>query len=599
MFSILPTTFTQFSNDNNNNSDNDVVEVGDNNDTTDNSTTTKKRKTKSNDNTTKERKDRRNEGILAAIQQITQANLNNVVQLQQQEALLAAQQQQHNVNNNESIADKVHKKHKRRKPKWLKNERKAKNRFGNHSMPDVNNDDNIHNNNSRGSMKYNLLYDEHGVMYGKFTRKERQLLEDSIQQYCVAHNVDRYTLLTNFCLRARRVVGVVREISQALPRRPMHSIYRFILRHYDSTLVHGKWSNDEIELFKSMMARGSRFVDIYHVIKRHPHEILKKYDDINPIFIHGKWSSDDDMKLLSIIKKIYKKLNKDTNEYNSSLPPKVGIMWNVVSHYMSRSPRDCRARYYSTLYRKIVSGSATFDDDYELISRIWLSGVEDDSEIRWERMSSKWTGCEAHKRFKKLIKKVPQYEHKSFDDTLQYLYTEYNETNNDIQQNVDNNNNSSMTQEELLQQDRQFRQDARQAAIELQQQAEHEFQDAISNDTENNNNDSYSSDDEEIPIIPHKKSKIKHKQKHKQKHRDNHNNNVNGNNNHNTELTNSTNHNTDDIQHNDNTITEPKKSRKKRKHKKIDAEHGHTNSADNNTNEHKHKKHKKKHKNND
>ena len=331
----------------------------------------------------------------------------------------------------------------------------------------------------RGSSKYGLLYTESGLMQGRWSNIEKQILSDAIQKYQLDHNITDDIFLLHLTKRSRLLMGAIREIAQSLPRRTEYSVYGYILRNYDPERVKGIWSNDELLLLHELINSGQSFAQIHKIIKRTPTDIKNKWLQIkNPNYKKGNWTIVEDARLLKLVKKQSKSLN-DNNNTNNSRPPKSGVMWSIISDQMiDRSMSDCRNRYYSVLYKKLMLNNITFDDDYQLIQNVWLSGAEDSSEVRWDRMSDKWPATDARMRFQKLSYNVPQHSLRSFDDIITYLHDEFNAQYMAINQGIDDDSNNTVSScTQLSAADQQFIADADAAAEQQHQQDEQQLHD--------------------------------------------------------------------------------------------------------------------------
>jgi len=163
---------------------------------------------------------------------------------------------------------------------------------------------------------------------------------------------------------------------------------------------------------------GSKWSMIGVELDRFPGSCRDKWRDIKADYQKGAWSPAEDAQLIELVRK----------SSRAEEAPRSNINWTAISDvFKTRSHGQCRKRWYNVLYPKMASAAQgkpeywLSDDDRELLQRLYDCGAEDDSEVNWAAMSTRYHTDACRDRWKRLLLYVPNWAHNTFEQNLSAL----------------------------------------------------------------------------------------------------------------------------------------------------------------------------------
>jgi hypothetical protein len=290
--------------------------------------------------------------------------------------------------------------------------------------------------------KIRKIEDEYGTVAkrGKFSRKEMSIIKEFIPRYLSENKFRFEDFIDAIVHRKRKIKSKVGEIFKEVAKelgngRPIGSVYLALQRMYHPDNYLGKWDKeDDLRLLHLFAIYGPDWKRISSMMGRTDLNCRDRYRNIQIGFNKGKWSREEEIRLLEIIDQL--KLESPTIPF-----------WVAVSEQMkTRSPIKCLTKWReSLLYRSNECPVWNDYEDFTLLNRMYEEGFEDEREISWSSLSkteelSKWTPSRLSSRWRILKKRARSLLDDSLmddlDTTLEMLLAELTPLSCDWIQNI-------------------------------------------------------------------------------------------------------------------------------------------------------------------
>jgi hypothetical protein len=256
---------------------------------------------------------------------------------------------------------------------------------------------------------------------GRYSKKEDEILKRTIAEYSERHGLT-HEHIAEFMSKQRgekrdpRTDEFWSELHRALPHRMLYSIYHHARRIFHPLNYVGQWTADEDELLLRLVGEhGHRWELIGRQLGRLGQNCKDHYREIRENFARGPWTPTEEDRLRMAMIDMY-----------PEGVPYTHINWNEVAKKVpTRSVRQCRIKWYFGMSNKRTDTSRwKYEDDLELIQRVYRSGAKDVTEIRWDVIPDEGfprNPALCHRHFWMLMKRLPNYEKMEFEELLERL----------------------------------------------------------------------------------------------------------------------------------------------------------------------------------
>ncbi|CAI2180675.1 8560_t:CDS:2 [Funneliformis geosporum] len=277
-----------------------------------------------------------------------------------------------------------------------------------------------------------------GIKYrkGRYTKQEKEILQKSLQEYKIRHNLNDDQLQKLMHYRNEKEHS---SFWAEIGYRSLKSVAHHIQRNFHEFNHNGSWSKEEDEQLKQLIQLyGRDWTTIGEQLKRMPEGCKERYviclqhqDKHNK----GKWTKEEEEQLTKVVVDI-------TKECDANISLDWGIPWQLVAEAMDnkRTALSCRKELNET-DEYLIEWDKLADEEWELWPRELL--------------------CEHWRHLKYTVN---GFREKDFQEILYELLNRYNEntpekpnrpksaptinseddTNSDYDENVDNVNNNSL-----------------------------------------------------------------------------------------------------------------------------------------------------------
>lgn len=257
---------------------------------------------------------------------------------------------------------------------------------------------------------------------GLWSSDEENLLRSNIDYYCKKMSIADPIKMIYFTPKEDRK-EFYRSVSTGI-NRPLFTIYRKILRMYDSKNYVGKYSPDEVEkLEKLNQICPNDWKSIGLVLGRSASSVKDRARLIKPQNNRGKWNEDELNALSKAIREVTNtKMGESVTE---------GINWvQVAQKIITRTSKQCRKKWLTYLNWKESGGKDWVKhDEVELINRIVQLNVKEESKINWNKVANGWESARSpqwlREKWWQIKKTLPNYQQISFPDLLEQLQNVY------------------------------------------------------------------------------------------------------------------------------------------------------------------------------
>ncbi|CAG8720729.1 9838_t:CDS:2, partial [Funneliformis mosseae] len=197
-----------------------------------------------------------------------------------------------------------------------------------------------------------------GIKYrkGRFTKREKEILQNTLQEYKRRHNLndDQLQKLMHY-RNDKEHSSFWAEIATPLGFRSLKSVAHHIQRNFHEFNHNGSWSKEEDEQLKQLIQLyGRDWTTIGEQLKRMPEGCKERYvvclqhqDKHNK----GKWTKEEEEQLTKVVVNI-------TKECDANISLDWGIPWQLVAEAMEnkRTALSCRSKWVRDLRLKYEIG---------------------------------------------------------------------------------------------------------------------------------------------------------------------------------------------------------------------------------------------------
>lgn len=231
-----------------------------------------------------------------------------------------------------------------------------------------------------------LRWRGHAWRQGMWSREETELLQRNIQEYCSQQGIHDPAALI-FKMSKEERSGFYRVIARGL-NRPLFSVYRRVIRLYDNHNHIGKYTTEEVKKLRELRKKhGNNWQAIAVHLGRSAASVKDRCRLLNEHCNRGAWTADEEERLSAAV---YELAQVIPGEQVTS-----GISWSEVSgRVRTRSEKQCRTKWLNYLNWKRTSGVEwSKADDTQLICRLSVCGVGEESQVDWTALSRVWPAC--------------------------------------------------------------------------------------------------------------------------------------------------------------------------------------------------------------
>ncbi|XP_064086290.1 cyclin-D-binding Myb-like transcription factor 1 isoform X2 [Macrobrachium nipponense] len=260
----------------------------------------------------------------------------------------------------------------------------------------------------------------HAWRQGMWSKEETELLQKNIMEYCSDRNLsDPGSVIFKMTKEERS--GFYRIIAKGL-NRPLFSIYRRVIRLYDNRNHIGKYTAEEVNKLRELRIKhGNNWQAIAALLGRSAASVKDRCRLLNENCNRGAWTVEEEDRLAMAV---YELASVFPGEQVTS-----GISWGeVAARVKTRSEKQCRTKWLNYLNWKRTSGVEwSKADDIQLICRLSVCGVEEESQVDWAVLARGWPACRSphwlRGKWWNLKKRLPHTsENSSLGEMCQLLY---------------------------------------------------------------------------------------------------------------------------------------------------------------------------------
>ncbi|XP_068250982.1 cyclin-D-binding Myb-like transcription factor 1 isoform X2 [Palaemon carinicauda] len=226
----------------------------------------------------------------------------------------------------------------------------------------------------------------HAWRQGMWSKEETELLQKNIMEYCNDRNLsDPGSVIFKMSKEERS--GFYRIIAKGL-NRPLFSIYRRVIRLYDNRNHIGKYTAEEVSKLRELrMKHGNNWQAIAALLGRSAASVKDRCRLLNENCNRGAWTIEEEDRLAMAV---YELASVFPGEQVTS-----GISWGeVAARVKTRSEKQCRTKWLNYLNWKRTSAVEwSKADDIQLICRLSVCGVEEESQVDWSVLARGWPAC--------------------------------------------------------------------------------------------------------------------------------------------------------------------------------------------------------------
>ncbi|XP_056131911.1 cyclin-D-binding Myb-like transcription factor 1 [Lampris incognitus] len=224
----------------------------------------------------------------------------------------------------------------------------------------------------------------HKWKQGMWSKEEIDILMNNIERYVKGRGMeDPAEIIFEMSKEERK--DFYRSVAWGL-NRPLFAVYRRVLRMYDNRNHVGKYTPEEIEKLKALRQKhGNDWATIGAALGRSASSVKDRCRLMKDTCNTGKWSEEEERRLAEVVYEM------------AGVSPGVavtgGVSWaSVADQVRTRSEKQCRSKWLNYLNWKHSGGTEwTKEDDLNLICRILEMDVEDENELKWEKLAGGWS----------------------------------------------------------------------------------------------------------------------------------------------------------------------------------------------------------------
>ncbi|XP_036454480.1 transcription termination factor 1-like [Colossoma macropomum] len=279
---------------------------------------------------------------------------------------------------------------------------------------------------------------------GRFTVEENETLRKNVENFMALTGIDSATKLffTHYfkeeqenIKKLKRVHKFFERIAEGIPRS-CHDVYARGRRVFDSSNHKGKFSEEEIHtLCKLHTMYGNNWKRISELTGRSAISLEKRYSQI--AVKEGRWSPKEIRRLLRAVRDhIVNQLQLGATNEDSFIVSREMLYkrlpWQkIAAKVETRSWTKCREKWMSVLAVKMSSGAVNAGENSDevkvkLIKAMYEMQVDDVAYVNWDDLTTVIGDVPpsyVQRKWHKLkVCHVPNWQNKSFGDTIDFLY---------------------------------------------------------------------------------------------------------------------------------------------------------------------------------
>jgi len=320
---------------------------------------------------------------------------------------------------------------------------------------------------------------------GIFSTAENDLIRQGVISWAQARNLsttDFSWIFTGTGQRSSEILGLWKHVALALPWRRIKSVALAGNRLLHPYAKNSKWSPEKDEELRSLVAElgHGNWSEIGARMKKTRANIKVRYTQL---FVYSKskkgfWTTDEENKLRNAVEEflqarkeaeeaeeaersaavsMHMHANKNISESNGAgpsggnisadavpntttpaSPPNFerkierrrvldNITWSSIAQKVgTRNAFQCFYKWYGQLSPSmIIRGDWGRGDDKSMLKALWRLGDIAEYEVQWDKLVPKRTTQQARRRWRLMIKGVPEYKEKEFSDVVEYLVNKH------------------------------------------------------------------------------------------------------------------------------------------------------------------------------
>ncbi|KAE9410172.1 hypothetical protein BT96DRAFT_805926 [Gymnopus androsaceus JB14] len=269
-----------------------------------------------------------------------------------------------------------------------------------------------------------------GLVYkkGKFSAIEEQQLNSAIERYALARQITPDQLHDVIFPSDEKAKDNAfwSEISEAVPQRPIISVYHHVRRSHHPLKQQGKWLPAEDDKLKEAVARlGNQWEKISVVVGRRAPDCRDRWRNHivgRDVRVNGPWSIEEEDELTRIVEEMTIKQGGTLDD---------DLFWGAVSDKMGnkRNRQQCRIKWTDGLSKRVKTNGQdsrwSNQDAYILVHKLDSLRVRDDTEIDWKTLADEdWNLWSAHvlqRRWLTMKRGIKGYEEMSMQEIMEIL----------------------------------------------------------------------------------------------------------------------------------------------------------------------------------
>lgn len=295
-------------------------------------------------------------------------------------------------------------------------------------MADDENEDEVHSTQNwhTNSAAARPVFEQAGVRMrtGMWSLEEKRKVEKNVARF-LARRPGLTVEEIVFSWTKKERSGFYKKAGKGI-RRPLNSVYTYMLRRYHPYNYMGTYSKEEEErLLKLYDKYGPRWKKIGRKMKRAPDTVCVKHrammEKKKAVALHGsvkegRWTDEEHDLLVAAVRELSESGDVD-------LP----VVWDLAClRVPGKTATQCRHHWFNRLSLQSDQRKWSAAEDIKLVEGLYNSKNVQDGEIPWEEMKSEhlpdWQITAIKSAWCKLRVLVPGYTSLLLDDVLVWLY---------------------------------------------------------------------------------------------------------------------------------------------------------------------------------
>ncbi|XP_051892998.1 transcription termination factor 1-like [Pristis pectinata] len=235
------------------------------------------------------------------------------------------------------------------------------------------------------------------------------------------------------------------KLAEGIPR-PWKCVYQRAKKMFDPNRCKGRYTEEELEKLNNLRKiHGNHWIKIAKLMDRSDTSVLNRARLLKKSLKTGVWSKKEVRELMKIMEKIMKEriqelphdltmTNSDSNVSDSIFREHLykNLPWGAIAEQMEhRNWLQCRQKWLGILTAKMSGRTMAlktncYQNNINLIKRLYLLGVDDIGEVDWEELCSAVGDVPPlaiQRMFYRLkTRYVPNWSRKSFGAVVEFLH---------------------------------------------------------------------------------------------------------------------------------------------------------------------------------